>query len=624
MNSSASPSDPAADLPDKSYACDISLSQLEIQKKASHAVYAALAANLGIFTIKLTFGLISHSSAMLSEAVHSLADSFNSFCLIIGLKRGNRPADNLHHFGYGLEASVWTLFACVLMFLGAIMSLYWGLQRLIVTTTAERLLDHYPYIAFALVLSLLFELWAVKNASKAVLCELGHPPRNFFLDYIKSFKLINLVKSPTTRFVWYEDTAAMFGVFIALCAVSLSRFALPEEFAHIPDGVASVMIGSILLFLAIYLSRNYLSTLGAAAKPQVEKVIKETALAINGISTIHDLKTMDLGASGLIVNMEVEVDPEIPVKDVDDITEKIQRKLITKLPNISHINIEVQADETELDWGESFEQIIKEGVQKDVLNYREGNILQNFYTFTDTTVEEVMIPRTEIKCLEKDQSISELIQLVIDTGYTRFPIYEDNIDNIIGVIHSKEVFKLFQNGGNKNGHIVADFLRDIMIVPENKSASRLLNEFIVKKQQMAIVADEHGGVAGLITIEDLLEEIFGEIWDEYDVEVVERQQIDRNTVIISSRVNIEELNERYDQDLPTEEFQTIGGYIFGRLGRVPVVGDEIRVGDVTYTVETMDSHKIVTIKMFNESGLFDQIEAEEERHLAEEDYQEEL
>jgi cation diffusion facilitator family transporter len=593
----------------------------QILKKANKAVYAALIANLAIFSIKLFFGIIGRSSALLSEAIHSLADAFNSFCLIIGLARCKRPPDALHPFGYGLEANVWTLMACLLMFLGACLSLYWGFERLLVHHDVTDLYEHFDYIIIALVLSLGFEFWAVNNASKAVLIEINIITRNPFKAFWISMKNMHKVKSPTTRFVWFEETAATLGVMVALVAVTMARFFFPEEIAYVPDGIASLIIGLILLSLAIYLFSNYLITLGAAAKPQVEKVIKDTTLAINGITEVCDLKTMDLGVSGLIVNMEVEVDPETQVRDVDDITQKIEDKLRCKLPIISHVNIEVQAYEFEENWSERFEALIEEGIEKDVINRREARILLNTYEFTDTTVDEVMVPRTEMDCLDINDSISELINLVVETGHTRIPVYDENIDNIVGLVHSKDVFPLFQNGNADREIKLRDLTRELPIVPENKPVSKLLHEFISNKFQMALVADEHGGIAGLVTVEDLLEEIFGEIWDEYDIEKVAIKRVDKSTVLLASRVDIEEINDRYNLDISDEEFQTIGGFIFGQLGRVPVVGDEVCVEDVVFTVEMMDGHKIELIRLYRQDGLFDALE-EEERKVREEEEEE--
>jgi putative hemolysin len=231
-----------------------------------------------------------------------------------------------------------------------------------------------------------------------------------------------------------------------------------------------------------------------------------------------------------------------------------------------------------------------------------------------------MVPRTEIDCLEKEDSLNDLIELVVTTGHTRIPIYEENIDNIIGVVHSKDVFKILQNGTKKEEMQLTDLTREISIVPENKPVSKMLNELITEKQQIALVADEHGGIAGLVTIEDLIEEVFGEIWDEYDVEIVERKRIDQNTVQLASRIAIEEINERYGFDVSTEEFQTIGGFIFGQLGRVPQIGESVEVEDATFRVEKMNGHKIEYINLYRPTGLIDNIEEAEYKAIQEEEF----
>jgi cation diffusion facilitator family transporter len=585
---------------------------------ATKAVYVALAANLLITSVKLVIGIFTRSSAMLSEAVHSFADAFNSMCLIVGLKRGCKPPDSHHPFGYGLEANAWTLVACILMFMGALVSFYWGLDKIVHQHDVTELINHFHWILVALVVSLLLEIWAVNNATRAVLVEVNIIEKNPVKAFFLSIQQLPRIKSPTTKFVWFEETAALTGVIVALIAVSISRYVMPLEFAYIPDGIASLIIGMILLGLAVYLFNNYLSTLGAAAKPQIERVIKETTLSINGISQIYDLKTMDMGASGLIVNLEVEVDPETQVKEVDDITEKIEEKLKEKVPAISHVNIEVQAYEEEENWSERFEDLIKEGVRKGVINYREGKTLLNLYEFTDKTVYEVMVPRTDIDCLEVEDSIEDLIDLVITTGHTRIPIYRETIDNVIGVVHSKDIFRILQDGNTRKNVRLEDLSRELSLIPENKSVSKMLNEFIMSKHHIGLVADEHGGIAGLVTIEDLIEEVFGEIWDEYDVEIIERKRIDDNSIQLSSKISIEEINERYGLDISTEEFQTIGGFIFGHLGRVPIVGDQIPVEDVIFTVEKMDGHKIEIITIYRKTGIIDRIEEEEFKQKEEE------
>lgn len=580
---------------------------------SEQAVWRALFANLGIAGIKLVCWFFSRSSAMLSEAIHSGADSFNSLCLLVGLKRGSKPADKFHPFGYGLEANIWALFACILMLVGTAVSIYNGYDRLFHGYKhVDDLLNNYHFIVIALFISILFEIFAVASASLAVVEEAEITVKNSLEAFLKSFKYINHIKSPTTKFVWYEDTAALTGVIIALIAVTVSKFFMPPAMAYIPDAVASIIIGLMLLALAVYLLKNNMSFLtGVAAKPQVEEMIKDIASKVNGISQVHELKTMDMGTSGLIVNMEIEVDPETQVKDADDIADRLEERIREKVKNIAHVTIEVQADDTEENWNEKFVKVVEEGKERGVLKPREARMFSKFFDFTNTVVWEVMIPRTEVEFIDAEAPVDELIDLIISSGHTRIPVYKDDIDDIIGVINAKDVLKVLKNCEDRDCIKIADLAREITIVPENKSISDMLNEFSSSKSQIAAVVDEHGGVAGIVTVEDILEEIVGEIWDEYDVRIPEIIKIDENTLNILSKMDIYDLNERFNLDLPTEDFQTIGGLVFGLLGREPEVGDRVEAGEIAMKVESMDGHKIVRVILYKSDGFIDKQANEE-------------
>ena len=581
---------------------------------SSPAVWKALIANLGIAIIKGVCWYFSKSSAMLSEAIHSAADSFNSLCLLVGLKRCCKPADSQHPFGYGLEANIWALFASLLMLVGTSVSLYSGYVRFMYNQhEAIELIHNYRLIAITLICSIIFEVWAVLNASLAVAEESGVAVKNKFEAYIKSFTLINQIKSPTTKFVLYEDNVALLGVIIAFISLSISKFFLDSSLAYIPDALASVLIGLLLFSLAIYLLRNNMNFLtGVAAKPQVEELIKNIARGTSGVSQVHDLKTMDMGSSGLIVNMEIEVDPETQVKDADDIADKLEEKIREKVKNIAHVTIEVQADDAEENWNEKFEKLIEEGKQGGVLKPGEAKMLSKFFDFTNTVVWEIMVPRTEISFIDADSDIDELIELIISSGHTRIPVYRDSVDNIIGVINAKDVLAVLKNN-EKMGIKIEELARDIPIVPENKSISDMLNEFSYNKTQIAAVVDEHGGVAGIVTVEDIIEEIVGEIYDEYDVSTPDEViKLDEKTLSIFSKMEIYDLNDRFNLDLPTEDFQTIGGYVFGLFGREPEIGEEIESGELKIKIESMDGHKIIRLILHKDEGFTDNQEVESE------------
>lgn len=578
-------------------------SQIDEEKSRTLAVVRAFIANIGIALVKLICFFFSHSSAMLSEAIHSGVDSFNSVCLYVGIKRGSRPADNAHPFGYGLEANVWAMFASILMLGGTFIAFYSGFDKFFNVHDHSDLLNNYPYIAVALVCSILFEAWAVASASKAVLHEVEIEEKNPFKSFFISLKYIRKTKSPTTKFVWYEDVAALTGVVVAFIALSLAKFVMSPETAYVPDAIASIIIGFILLILAIYLLRHNVSSLTVqSAEPGVEEKIREVAGDIHGITDVVELKTIDLGSSGLIINMTIEVDPETQMKDADDIADMLERNIKKRLKNVTHITIELQAHDAEDNWEEKFGKIISEGIDIGAIDCNEAKMLSNFYGFANTVVKEIMVPRTDIFLISTEENINELADMIISSGHTRIPIYKDNPDDLIGVINAKDVLKFFKNGGISENFSIESLARDILIVPENKFISDLLSDFTSSKNQIAAVVDEHGGVAGIVTIEDILEEIVGEIYDEFDkVETPEVIKIDENTLNVSCKMSIDDINEKYDLDIPNEDFQTIGGYVFGLLGREPEVFDVIEDRNITYTVLDVDGRRISRIKMHKET-----------------------
>lgn len=571
------------------------------------AIMRALTANLGIALIKLICWIFSGSSAMLSEAIHSGLDSFNSFCLFIGLKRSSRPADQEHPFGYGLEANIWALFASLLMLVGTFASIYSGAEKIINHQhEVDDLLKNYHFIATALLGSILFETWAVKSAVEAVLKEMDLKVNNSFVAFFRSAKLINKVKSPTTKFVWFEDTFALAGVWVAFIAITISKFGMPPEYAYLPDAIASIIIGLILLFLAFYLMKNNINFLtGAAATPQTERIIRDIANNVHGVARIHELKTMDMGASGLLVNLEIEVKPDIQVKDADDIADRVEYLIRSKLKNIADVTIEMVANDVEDKWEDKFLQVVEEGKKLELLTKDEAKILKRFFDFTDTVAAEIMVPRTQVVFVNIEDKVDEVIEKIIESGHTRIPVYKDNIDNVVGVINAKDVLKLVKGNCGLNPGI-EHLVRGIRVIPETKPISELLSEFTSSKNQFAIIVDEHGGMAGIITIEDILEVIVGEIYDEFDkVQVADYQKIDEKTIKLNAGMDIEDINEKFDLDLSTEDYQTIAGYVFGLLGREPEVGDTVEDGNLEFIVDDVTGHKIERLTMIKKDGFID-------------------
>lgn len=577
-----------------------------------NAVIRAFIANIGIAAVKFACFLLSKSSAMLAESIHSGVDSFNSICLMVGIKRGSKPADSEHPFGYGLEANIWAMFASLLMLIGTFVAIFHGFDKLIYAKGNQELLNNFNYILAALILSMCFEAWAVNSAVSAVIEEAQVVEKNPLKRFFISAKYIRKIQSPTTKFVWYEDTAAFLGVVTALISLSIARI-IPFEYAYIPDAIASIIIGFILFLLAIYLVKNNVSSLTVqSAQPRVEEIIRNVAGTIHGISNVTELKTIDLGASGLVINMTIEVDPETQMKDADDIAQMLERKIKKHVKNVNHVTIELEAFDAEDNWEEKFEKLIKEGKNIGALDSHEAKMLSNFFSFANAVVREIMVPRTEIVFVESNQTIYELADIIISSGHTRIPIYEDNVDNIIGVINAKDVLRAITKNDVKNNFAIKKLARDLSIVPENKFISDLLSDFTSSKNQIAAVVDEHGGIEGIVTIEDILEEIVGEIYDEFDkVDTPEIVKVDENTLNVLSKANIDDINERYDLDIPLEDFQTIGGYVFGLLGREPEINDVVEDKNITYKILEVDGIKIQKIEMKKDTPFADKIAKED-------------
>ena len=423
------------------------------------------------------------------------------------------------------------------------------------------------------------------------------------MNFIHSIRFIRKIKSPTTKFVWYEDTAAFSGVVIAFIAVSISKFAMPYKYAYIPDAVASIIIGLILLFLAGYLIKNNINSLTAAgAGPHTERLITEITNNVYGVSRLVDLKTIDLGASGVIINMKIEVNPEIPMKEADDIAQKVENKIRKVIKRVADITIEMIADDVSDNWKDKFEKLIKEGLKNEILTNDEAKMLNKFFDFTVTVASEIMIPRTNVIFADTETSIEELTKLIIETGHTRIPVYKDVVDNVIGVINAKDVLK-----ATKDENVTIESLvRELHIIPETKPISELLSEFTSTKTQFALVIDEHGGVAGIVTLEDILEEIVGEIYDEFDtVESADYYKVDNKTLKVNSKMEIEELNKKFDLDLSIDDYQTIGGYVFGLLGREPEVNQEVEENGLKFVINEVDGHKITKLTIIKEDGFIE-------------------
>jgi putative hemolysin len=231
------------------------------------------------------------------------------------------------------------------------------------------------------------------------------------------------------------------------------------------------------------------------------------------------------------------------------------------------------------------------------LGDEEKELIRNIREFQDAIVREVMVPRIDVVAVEETTSLKAFRQLAVEKGHSRIPVYRETIDHIVGVAYVKDMLCYWD--ADEATITVATFMRPPYFVPETKNISALLHEFQAKKVHIAVVIDEYGGTAGIVTIEDLLEEIFGEIVDEHDEEEEELiTVIDDNTIEVNAKAGIDELEEHVGKlTLEHQDFDTVGGLLFSILGDVPKQGETVTYQHLKFTVLNADRHRIVQVKV---------------------------
>ena len=234
--------------------------------------------------------------------------------------------------------------------------------------------------------------------------------------------------------------------------------------------------------------------------------------------------------------------------------------------------------------------MISSSTSSGVLEPQEREYLNNVFDFGDTVAREIMVPRPDIEALPSSAPLEELVDRAAFGRYTRYPVYEDDLDHVLGAVHVKDLFRAAKEDGETFD--LEPLIRECLVVPENKRIEEILREFQRRTLQMAIVIDEWGSVEGLVTIEDVLEEIVGEIQDEFDEDEAAIEALDENTYAIDGRIPITDVNEYFSIDLPTEDFDTIGGYVLGSLGRPPEPGDTVDADGATLRVKSVDGPRV--------------------------------
>jgi CBS domain containing-hemolysin-like protein len=255
-------------------------------------------------------------------------------------------------------------------------------------------------------------------------------------------------------------------------------------------------------------------------------------------------------------------------------------------------------EEAEVHSEEELRIMISSSTASGILDPGERDYLNNVFDFGDTVAREIMVPRPDIEALPYDAPLDELAEKAAFGRFTRYPVYEDDPNRVLGAVH--DLFRAAKE--NPEDFDIKPLIRDCLVVPENKPIEQLLRDFQERKLQMAIVIDEWGSVEGLITIEDVLEEIVGEIQDEFDEDEAAIEEIGENLFAIDGRIPITDVNDRFHLDLPNEDFDTIGGYILGSLGRPPDVGDTVEAEGVTLNVKSVDGPRVSMLTLRQDAG----------------------
>jgi len=248
--------------------------------------------------------------------------------------------------------------------------------------------------------------------------------------------------------------------------------------------------------------------------------------------------------------------------------------------------------------------IVEQGSQQGVLEAEEEQMISAVMSLSDSKLHEVMVPRIDIAAIDQEASFDDAVTLVLTEGHSRTPLYKESVDHIVGILYAKDLLRIIAAGGPRPR--LRDIMRPALFVPESQAVDDLLNELQRRRVHMAIVLDEYGGTAGLVTIEDLLEEIVGEIQDEFDEEEPMKVIVREGEAILDGRADIDEMGELVDPPLELEddeEYDTVGGFVYHRIGRVPVVGDTVAVDPFEITVIKVIGRRVGKVRVTWDSGV---------------------
>jgi putative hemolysin len=282
---------------------------------------------------------------------------------------------------------------------------------------------------------------------------------------------------------------------------------------------------------------------------------------------------------------------------------KILKPIVVVLRGSSNLILSQFKDKTSFSEArvseEEFKLLLEEGRKTGTIDKTEQELITSIFEFTDTSAKEIMIPRTDVVAISIETRREKLINIVLEEGYSRLPVYSGSIDNIIGIVYTKDLISLLEH---RDLIILQDILRQAYFVPETKKISQLMRELQQKNIHMAIVIDEFGGTEGIITMEDILEEIVGEIHDEYDEELKDVESSSDGSFLVNARINIADFNEKFTVEIPeSNDYDTISGFLHKITGHIPELNEEINYQDIHFTIVKKSQRRLRQVKVTIES-----------------------
>ena len=244
---------------------------------------------------------------------------------------------------------------------------------------------------------------------------------------------------------------------------------------------------------------------------------------------------------------------------------------------------------------EELRMLVEQSQEGGALERQDADLIEGVFEFSEKNARKVMTPRTDIVALDIESTLGETLQTVEDGGFSRYPVYEESIDNVVGLVLAKDLIKVLQQPPEQ--FVLARIMRDVHVVPGSREVEEVLADFKRLKEHMAIVLDEYGGTAGVVTMDDLLEEIVGEILDEYDERAAPQAVAVEGQTLVPGATHVADLNDRFGLAVSDEDYTTIGGFVFGALGRLPVVGDRVSIGGAVLTVREMTGRRVETLAL---------------------------